>query len=170
MVKKLTLTPEVGSVDGYRHAVNGVGPLAHTWRDKPHRLVYDLCAEVDRLRDSAQFYEDLRRYVVYDAIDHWGGLVAAVRRAVNGSWSLGCEMHASAIRDAASLVGATSWFNVPCELLVGGVYEAMYDGMPHDSADRWAHLTETEVDGPSTVARYAASVAAIRQDAEGLGL
>lgn len=34
----------------YLDALSGVGPLAHDWRDKPHRLVYDLVAEVRRLR------------------------------------------------------------------------------------------------------------------------
>jgi hypothetical protein len=35
----------------YRLAPSGVGPLAAEWADKPHRLVYDLCGEVERLRD-----------------------------------------------------------------------------------------------------------------------
>ena len=34
----------------YRAAPSGQGPLAGTWRDKPHRLVYDLCTEVETLR------------------------------------------------------------------------------------------------------------------------
>lgn len=40
----------------YSNAPSGVGPLADVWRDKPHHLVYDLCAwvtnlmgEIDRL-------------------------------------------------------------------------------------------------------------------------
>lgn len=33
----------------YRDAVNGIGPLAFQWADKPHRLVYDLINEVKRL-------------------------------------------------------------------------------------------------------------------------
>ena len=36
--------------DDYRHAIGGVGPRAFEWEDKPHRLVYDLCMEVERLR------------------------------------------------------------------------------------------------------------------------
>lgn len=35
----------------YREAMSGEGELAGQWHDKPHRLVYDLCAEVDALRD-----------------------------------------------------------------------------------------------------------------------
>jgi len=34
----------------YRRAPSGDGPLAAQWADKPHRLVYDLCGEVERLR------------------------------------------------------------------------------------------------------------------------
>lgn len=33
----------------YRHAPSGVGPLADEWKDKPHRLVYDLCERVEAL-------------------------------------------------------------------------------------------------------------------------
>lgn len=40
-------------VSDYRGAVNGDGPLAGQWADKPHRLVYDLCNEVLRLRNLA---------------------------------------------------------------------------------------------------------------------
>lgn len=61
--------PEPGStaasVDDYRNAPSGVGPLADEWKDKPHRLVYDLCqmnaalvAERDRLLESDRFLGD----------------------------------------------------------------------------------------------------------------
>lgn len=30
----------------YQNAVGGDGDLAHTWADKPHRLIYDLIAAV----------------------------------------------------------------------------------------------------------------------------
>ena len=36
-------------LEAIRNAPSGVGPLASGWRDKPHRLLYDLLAEVDRL-------------------------------------------------------------------------------------------------------------------------
>jgi hypothetical protein len=32
----------------YRNAPSGIGPLASEWKDKPHRLVYDLCREIER--------------------------------------------------------------------------------------------------------------------------
>jgi hypothetical protein len=30
-----------------RNAVAGIGPRAYDWSDKPHRLVYDLCREIE---------------------------------------------------------------------------------------------------------------------------
>ncbi len=37
----------------YRIAPAGEGELSFTWKDKPHRLIYDLCGEIERLRDEA---------------------------------------------------------------------------------------------------------------------
>jgi hypothetical protein len=39
-------------LDAYAKAPSGEGPLAAQWADKPHRLVYDLVAEVRRLRSG----------------------------------------------------------------------------------------------------------------------
>lgn len=33
----------------YRNAISGIGILAQEWEEKPHRLVYELCGEVDFL-------------------------------------------------------------------------------------------------------------------------
>jgi hypothetical protein len=38
-----------------RQAVNGEGPRAYDWSDKPHRLVYDLCREIERLAAIREF-------------------------------------------------------------------------------------------------------------------
>ena len=41
------------TTDDYRNALSGEGEfmsLGYEWSDKPHRLVYDLCGEVDALR------------------------------------------------------------------------------------------------------------------------
>jgi len=35
-------------VEAYRLALSGEGPLAAEWRDKPHRLVYDLCNALEQ--------------------------------------------------------------------------------------------------------------------------
>lgn len=34
----------------YREAPSGVGPRAADWKDKPTRLVYELCGEVEALQ------------------------------------------------------------------------------------------------------------------------
>jgi hypothetical protein len=39
-------------VNNYMLAPGGDGPQADTWKDKPHRLIYDLCAEITRLREK----------------------------------------------------------------------------------------------------------------------
>jgi hypothetical protein len=36
--------------EDYRNALSGIGPQTLNWNDKPHRLVYDLCNEIERLR------------------------------------------------------------------------------------------------------------------------
>ena len=40
---------EQTTIADYRSALGGNGPIAAQWKDKPHRLVYDLCNEIDRL-------------------------------------------------------------------------------------------------------------------------
>ena len=41
-----------------RQAVNGDGPFAAEWKDKPHRLVYDLCLAVEYLLDKCDELEN----------------------------------------------------------------------------------------------------------------
>lgn len=46
---------EGSTTDDYRYAVSGqgeFGTLGYEWADKPHRLIYDLCGEVDELREK----------------------------------------------------------------------------------------------------------------------
>lgn len=38
------------SLEDYRNALSGEGPLAAEWKDKPHRLVYDLCEVLEQAR------------------------------------------------------------------------------------------------------------------------
>jgi hypothetical protein len=40
-------------LNNYMLAPGGDGPQASTWKDKPHRLIYDLCAEIKHLREKA---------------------------------------------------------------------------------------------------------------------
>lgn len=35
-------------LEDYRNAPSGTGPLAAQWRDKPHRLLYDLCTTLEQ--------------------------------------------------------------------------------------------------------------------------
>lgn len=47
------------TTDDYRKAPGGDGNsiLVLNWNDKPHRLIYDLCNEVDRLRAILDAHE-----------------------------------------------------------------------------------------------------------------
>lgn len=47
--QRATARPLEYTTDDYRNAPSGIGPLAATWKDKPHRLLYELCREVERL-------------------------------------------------------------------------------------------------------------------------
>jgi hypothetical protein len=35
-------------LEDYRNAPSGDGPLAAQWKDKPHRLLYDLCTTLEQ--------------------------------------------------------------------------------------------------------------------------
>lgn len=50
------------TTEDYRNATSGegaFGSLGYEWSDKPHRLVYDLCGEVDRLREMERHWREL---------------------------------------------------------------------------------------------------------------
>jgi hypothetical protein len=34
----------------YRYGASGKGPRAYDWMDKPHRLVFDLCATIETMQ------------------------------------------------------------------------------------------------------------------------
>lgn len=48
------------STEDYRKAPNRGGPMAYAWCDKPHRLIYDLCDEVERLHAALKDKEHER--------------------------------------------------------------------------------------------------------------
>ena len=56
----------------YRNAMHGEGPRSYDWEDKPHRLVYDLCSEVEalsaKLKESAEFIQKLGPTIDYDIV------------------------------------------------------------------------------------------------------
>lgn len=83
------------NTNDYRNAPSGVGPLADTWRDKPHRLVYDLCAEVEHCRahiaasEPVAWDREAVARIVYDAMhDHVLGDSGVSRPWVEGGNSL----------------------------------------------------------------------------------
>ena len=43
-----------------RRAVSGGGDYADEWDDKPHRLIYDACREIERLTAIIQQMENLK--------------------------------------------------------------------------------------------------------------
>jgi hypothetical protein len=45
--------PSQYSLDDYKNAPSGIGPLANQWKDKPHRLIYDLVARL-RTKDMPE--------------------------------------------------------------------------------------------------------------------
>lgn len=52
---------EGATTDDYRNACSGegdLGSLGYDWSDKPHRLVYDLCGEVDALKAELERLRD----------------------------------------------------------------------------------------------------------------
>jgi hypothetical protein len=71
----------------YRLAPSGEGEQAHQWKDKPHRLIYDLCTEIERLQilllqqnqpdalvppeDIQQMIEDLGVGTIKQAVNGW---------------------------------------------------------------------------------------------------
>lgn len=45
----------------YRLAPGGEGEHAATWQDKPHRLIYDLCGDIERLNSEVDKLEAIIR-------------------------------------------------------------------------------------------------------------
>ena len=48
-----------------RRAVSGGGDYADEWNDKPHRLVYDACREIERLTAIIQELEAIKEGWIY---------------------------------------------------------------------------------------------------------
>ena len=75
-----------------RLAINGEGPRAYDWSDKPHRIVYDLCREIEK--NAVQ--PDARDAALREAL-----------AAVNAKWRSGAdtpdEMRGLALAEAAIL-------------------------------------------------------------------
>lgn len=83
-----------------RMAVSGEGPRAFDWSDKPHRLVYDLSREVERLtaeRDAALAM--LARYEQALGTLHGDSLDAIMEVIGEGEKFVGYNLGKSKMRD-----------------------------------------------------------------------
>jgi hypothetical protein len=68
----------------------------------------------------------LRKELRWELELHWDALANARRMAITpGSWTIGCENHADAIRRLSKLVGPTRWESVPITLLEDGTYQRL---------------------------------------------
>ena len=67
------------SVDDYRNAPSGEGPLAGEWADKPHRLVYDLCTQRTELEAEVERCHSIIRTEV--EMTQLGSLLARAEKA-----------------------------------------------------------------------------------------
>jgi hypothetical protein len=47
-------------IEDYRNAPSGLGPLADEWKDKPHRLVYDLCKRLEQSDQMTRYVYQLQ--------------------------------------------------------------------------------------------------------------
>lgn len=90
------------TTDDYRNACSGkgeFGSLAYEWSDKPHRLVYDLCGEVDALRAviGADLVDALRER---DArIAHLEGRLRELARWQDRPWTDMADSDEDKLRD-----------------------------------------------------------------------
>lgn len=81
---RMSATPDI-VLDDYLGAPSGIGPLAHTWADKPHRLVYALIDEIERLRAAGDAMADnLGRHVMACGVNDARQALAAWQEARRG--------------------------------------------------------------------------------------
>lgn len=66
----------------YRNAPSGEGPLAATWKDKPHRLVYDLCTLIEMIQEHRHVIMTAVAKNMTDAIISLESEIAAIIEAV----------------------------------------------------------------------------------------
>jgi hypothetical protein len=72
---------------------------------------------------------DVVTAVQEELADLWADLDAAVREALNGSWSIGCQNIADRIMRLTPLVGPTPWGQVQVPLLLSGTYQRLTSAM-----------------------------------------
>ena len=106
----------------------------------------------------------------------WDSLDGAIRRAINGVWSMDAAYNASRIVSAARLVGPTNYGAVPWRLLGGNVYSAVlaaggFNPEEHlPDPDEWARLDDLMAQHGGRrwrlMDQYAATVAEIHSPRE----
>lgn len=127
---------------------------------------------------STQSLAAFRTFIEDTQRDLWGRLDDDLRSATNGRWSIAAANTASSIIRAARLVGVTRWDETPTVLVFGGVYAALCEiGAVATQLPTADEITKAYAlrDGLNRTplppvadlrARYAATIAAMRDDAQ----
>lgn len=118
--------------------------------------------------------ERLREFARSEQSHLWDELAEAIRRAINGCWSMAASNVARRIVEAARLVGPTPYGNTNWSLVAGGVYAAVLNagGLTAEVPDEeeWTRLDVLMAEHGGTrqtaTASYAATVTAINTDRE----
>lgn len=100
--------------------------LAYRWREKTlSEHVNEAVAET-RQDDEYETPDSALRWLLELA---WGDLQRARERAADGRWSMECDGQVGRIVGLTRLVGPLSWENVSVDLILGGVYEQIHEGI-----------------------------------------
>ena len=119
--------------EDYRNAPSGIGPQADEWEDKPHRLVYDLCKEVDRLRvrnrELAQELDDLKdwRRALQESLSEIEGSAEELARTFHETYERLAPQFGYETREAS----AVPWHLVPTanrNLMIAVAAEILFGG------------------------------------------
>lgn len=100
--------------------------LAHRWREK---------TALESLEEALGEAEPTEEYATADSALRWliqcawGDLQAARSAAINGRWSINCDVQVSRIVGLTRLVGPTSWEVVPVDLILDGIYERIHESI-----------------------------------------
>lgn len=126
------------TTEDYRNAVNGTGPEAGQWADKPHRLVYDLCDEVERLRAAnKRMLMALRCQQTYqDACDEVIHCVECIRILTAAGWSKDSGERHWRREEGALDIDCQSKFSAIIESVRGRARELGYTIAVHGSLKR----------------------------------
>jgi hypothetical protein len=70
------------TTEHYRQAMGGEGPLAYTWEDKPHRLVFDLVRFIEHNRHNVvPFTDQDDGGIAHLTGEEMAGILGAIRRS-----------------------------------------------------------------------------------------